>query len=115
VSNLCQKTEYQPCPKKSSFATCDGPVFLLSQPKDTELIGYCKLTHLQTVELGKNSAAKMTFSLSWQRSFLDLIGSVRLKTVLRCGEESILCKGIMSFPAPIVKSFPKLKINNSEN
>jgi hypothetical protein len=116
ISSQCQRTEFPPCQKKSSFHPNDGPTFQLDKPKDSELVGYCKLTNLQTVDPGDhlchiNICSKLKVPVGKQ-SFL---GTVRLKTILRFGQDSILCKGVMSFPAPIVKNFPKLKIKNNEN
>lgn len=59
INTLCQRSEFQPCQKKSAYHPFDGPMFQLAKPKDSELVGYCKLTHLQTVDPGDLSSRRV--------------------------------------------------------
>lgn len=84
------KAAFQPCKKRTGYTHEDGPLFQLQKPGEGEVIGRCGLLHLQSVDSD----------------------SVKLKVVLNYNDESIPCRGIMAFPVPIVKNFPKLKIRN---
>ena len=85
------RTVFPPCSKKSGFVESDGPIFPLNTPTDhTELIGRCGLIDLQRVESGP----------------------LKFRTVLIYNKTRIPCPGVLAFPVPIVKNFPKMKIKN---
>jgi hypothetical protein len=85
------RTVFPPCAKKTGFVEDDGPVFILPKPVGPpDLIGTCGLIDLQRVESGP----------------------LKFRTVLTYKNNRIACKGVLAFPVPIVKNFPKMKIKN---
>jgi len=85
------RTIFPPCPKKSGFLEDDGPVFPLHAPVAvSDVIGRCGLIDLQRVESGP----------------------LKFRTILTFRSQRIMCKGLLAFPVPIVKNFPKMKIKN---
>ena len=85
------RTIFPPCPRKSGFVEDDGPIFPLQAPVGAgDVIGQCGLIDLQRVESGP----------------------LKFRTILIFGEQRIMCKGVLAYPVPIVKNFPKMKIKN---
>lgn len=85
------RTIFPPCAKKSGFVEDDGPIFPLSAPVGAgDVIGQCGLIDLQRVESSP----------------------LKFRTILIFRDERIMCKGVLGYPVPIVKNFPKMKIKN---
>lgn len=78
---------FRPCKGKKTFGVQDGPLF---KPQEgTDQMGECSVIELQTLR-----------------------DPLKFKVVLYAEDQQTVCVGVLQVDTPIIKHFPKLRINN---